>query len=157
MLVEAENGKEALSAAETDCESMVERGIIDWFDMDGRWGTSKAYGVNSVKGKKLLKEGMDSNRSQFDRALAAIRYMMENYSDDQIYNEQFDEKDKKECEHYLSRYQFNIAYGGSNNPSVYCIDGNLWGSRVDNDKDLAHILENKEGRKLWVVPVDVHN
>lgn len=157
MLVEADSAKEALFQAETDCDTLVELGTIDWYDMNGRWGDSKAYGINSVKGKALLKEGMDNNHREFERALEAIRYMFENFTDDQIYNEDFTKTDQHSSEHYLSRYQFTIASGRSNAACVYAMDGNLWGSRIDNDKDLGHILESNKDKKLWVVPVDVHN
>jgi hypothetical protein len=157
MLVTADNAKEALEEAYTDCETMVEQGIIDWFDMNGRWGESKAYSVKTKAGQKLIREAMDCNRKEFDRALEAIRYMFENYTDDQIYNEEFTKTDQKESEHYLSRYQFTIASGRTNAAALYAMGYELWGSRVENDKDLEHILENNKDKKLWVVPVDVHN
>lgn len=157
MLVEAETAEEALEQAHMDCESMVEYGYCDWFDMNGRWGDSKAYSIGSKKGKALLEEGMKINRKEFDMAMAAIRYMMEHYTDDEIYNEDFTKTDKKESGYYLSRYQFTIASGRENSASVYAMGGDLWGGRVDNDKDLNYILERHDHNKLWVVPVDVHN
>lgn len=157
LLVAADTADEAISQAERDADEMVQQGIIDYADFDGRWGTSKAYGVNSKKGKELLEAGMKESRSEFDRALEALRYMFENYTDDQIYNEDFTQVDQKQSEYYLSRYQFTIAAGRSNAAVVYAMDGTLWGSRVDNDKDLEHILEANKNKKLWVVPVDVHN
>lgn len=157
MLVQAETAAEALEQAERDADTMVEYGYIDWYDMKGRWGDSKAYKATGVKGKALLKEGMEANRSEFDRGLAAIRYMLENYTDDEIYNENFTKTDQKESEFYLSRYQFTVASGRDNSASVYAMDGNLWGSKVDNDKDLDIILHDNKDKKLWVVPVDVHN
>lgn len=157
MLVEANTAEEALEQARMDCDSMVEYGYIDWYDMDGRWGTSKAYKITTKKGKEFLDSGMKENRSEFDRAMAAIRYMMENYTDDEIYNEDFTQVDQKESQYYLSRYQFTIASGRADAAVVYAMDGNLWGSRIDNDKDLKHVLDSHDNKKLWVVPVDVHN
>lgn len=157
MLVQADNAKEALEQAQMDADTMVEYQYIDWYDLNGRWGDSKAYGVSSKKGKALLEEGMKCNRDEFDRAMAAIRYMMDNYTDDDIYNENFTKTDQHDSEFYLSRYQFTIASGRANAACVYAMDGNLWGSRVENDKDLEHILEGNKDKKLWVVPVDVHN
>lgn len=157
MLVEAETAEEALEQAYSDCDTMVEYQYIDWFNMDGRWGKSKAYRITSKKGRELLEEGMKSNRNEFDGAMAAIRYMMENYTDDEIYNEDFTNTDQNESEYYLSRYQFTIASGTPNSASVYAMDSSLWGTKVDNDKDLNHILEGHDKKKLWVVPVDVHN
>lgn len=156
MLVEADTASDALAQAEVDCDTMVELGIIDWYDMDGRWGKSKAYGIKSKKGAALLREGMDCNRREFDRAMEAIRYMMENYSDDEIYEEKFTKTDQKESEYYLSRYQFAIVYGDTNAAAVYAMGQDLWGARVNSEGDLEHILKD-ENRKLWVVPVDVHN
>lgn len=155
LIVKAETAEEAVQQAESDATTMVEYGYIDWYDMDGRWGKSKAYGVKTKKGKELIAEGMAENRAEFDRAMAAIRYMMENYSDDEIYEENFTQVDQKQSEHYLSKYQFTIASGTSNAAVCYAMDGDLWGSRIDNDKDLGHVL-GVDG-KLWVVPVDVHN
>jgi len=157
MLVEADNSEEALQRAENDCQEMVENGTIDWFDMDGRWGTSKAYGINSQKGKKLIEEGMENNRKEFDEALEAIRYMLNGYSNEDIYNEKFDSVDRQESGHYISRYQFAVAAGNSNVACVYAMDGDLWGNRVNDDRSMKMILENSEEKKLWVVPVDVHN
>lgn len=157
MLVQADNAKEALGQAERDADEMVQQGIIDYADFYGRWGDSKAHSIKTKAGKKLLDEGMAENRNEFDRSMAAIRYMMENYTDDEIYNEDFTQVDQKDSEHYLSRYQFTIAAGRANAACVYAMDGNLWGSRVENDKDLTHILEGNKDKKLWVVPVDVHN
>lgn len=157
MLVEADSGKDAVEQARIDCDTMVEYGYIDWYDFEGRWGDSKAYGIKSQKGKKLLEEGMKYNREQFDDAMKAIRYMMDRFSDDAIYNEDFTRSEQDMSEIYLSRFQFTIAAGRSNAACVYAMDSSLWGSRVSNDKDLEYILENNKSKKLWVVPVDVHN
>lgn len=155
MIVRADTAEEAVQQAERDADTMVEFGYIDWYDMHGRWGDSKAYGVKTKKGKELIKEGMETNRAEFDRAMAAIRFMMDNYTDDEIYEENFTKDDQSKSEFYLSKYQFTIASGSANAASCYAMDGNLWGSRIDNEKDLEHVL-GSDG-KLWVVPVDVHN
>lgn len=157
MLVQADNAEEALEQARMDCDTMVEYGYIDWYDLNGRWGDSKAYRITTKKGKELIAAGMKESRGEFDMALEALRYMFDNYTDDQIYNEDFTKTDQKESQYYLSRYQFSIAAGRSDAAVVYAMGGNLWGSRVDNDKDLKHILEGHDKKKLWVVPVDVHN
>lgn len=157
MLVKADTAEEALQQAESDADSMVEYQYIDWYDMNGRWGKSEAHSITSKEGKELLKEGMECSRNEFNRAMEAIRYMMDTYSDDDIYNEEFTKTDQKESEYYLSRYQFTVAAGRANAAVVYAMDSELWGSRVDNDNDLKHILDGHDNEKLWVVPVDVHN
>lgn len=156
LLVEAETAEDALMQAESDCDVMVEHGYADWYDFNGRWGKSKAYKITTKKGKELLEEGMKCNRSEFDRGMEAIRYMMKHHTDEEIYNEDFTKTEQDKSGFYLSRYQFTIAAGRADGAVVYAMDGDLWGGRVENDKDLEHILEDKT-RKLWVVPVDVHN
>lgn len=157
LLVQAETAEEALGQAELDAGTMVEYGYIDWYDMNGRWGTSEAHSLESEKGKELLEEGMKCNREEFDGAMEAIRYMMENFSDEEIYNEEFKKDDKQSVDFYLSKYQFSIAAGKTNAAAVYAMDGELWGSRINSDKELKRALEGIEDDKLWVVPVDVHN
>lgn len=157
MLVKADTAAEALEQAVKDCDDMVEQGIIDWYDMDGRWNKSKAHSLNSAKGERLIEEGMQYNREQFDESLKAIRYMMENFTDDQIYNGDFKTGQHDDAGFYLSRYQFSVADGRSNCAAVYCMDGNLWGSRIDSDRELESCIKDENKKKLWVVPVDVHN
>ena len=157
MLVKADTAEEALQQAESDADSMVEYQHIDWYDMNGGWGKSEAYPIISKEGKKLLKKGMECSRDEFNRAMEAIRYMMDTYSDDDIYNEEFTKTDQREGKYYLSRYQFTVAAGRENAAAVYAMDDELWGGRVNNDKDLKRILGGQSNEKLWVVPVDVHN
>lgn len=157
LLVQSDTKEGALEQAESDADTMVEYGYIDWYDLNGRWGASKAYSIETKKGKQLLDEGMAENRHEFDRAMAAIRYMMDNYSDDEIYNEDFTRAQQEESKYYLSRYQFTIASGKPSAAVVYAMDGNLWGGRIDSDRELGILMAANEDNKLWVVPVDVHN
>lgn len=161
LIVEADNGTEALEQAERDAQDLIECGQFDWYDLNGRWGDSKAYGVTSRIGRRLIKEGMDANREQFDSAMIAVRYMMEHYSDDDIYEENFgkweDLKDTlPEKVYSLSRWQFGRVAGDSNSPCVYAVSGDLWGGKLEKEADLEHVL-SKTNKKLWVVPVDFHN
>ena len=156
LLVEADNAKEALENARTDADSLVEMGEFDWYNFDGRWGESKAYGAESKKGKELIKEGMEANRRGFNEGLAAVRFMLENFTDDQIYEEDFpkydDIKDKlPEGVYHLSRWNFSRVSSHTNEPAVYSE-----GSRVDSERSLQNQFKYAK-RKLWVVPVDFHN
>lgn len=157
LLVQGDNAAEALENARTDAEQLVEWGKFDWYDMDGRWGTSKAYSVTSKKGKELIEEGMKANREEFDRALESIRYMMDRYSDDDIYEENFDRRDPNGEGIYVSNYMFSIAGGDPSGPYVYAQDGDIWGGKVERERSLKNILEDNKDKKLWVVPVDFHN
>lgn len=166
LLVEGGTAKEALENAEMFAQDLCgqnESGYddFDWYDLDGRWGASKAYGVESKKGKKLIEEAMNGTRREFESAMAHIRYMVEHFSDEQIFEEQFGTNDdqaaiRKENEkvYYLSRYQFTVA-GGSHSNSCYLYN-DKWGGRVTNQHDLDHIMKDTD-KKLWVVAVDFHN
>ena len=153
VIVKADNGVEALQKAELFMDDLVKRGEYDWYDMDGRWGKSVAHLLDSPHGKELLNNGMQYARENFDRSMAAIRFMLENYTDDQIFEEDFTQVEGM----YLSRYQFHCIYGdGSGNAFVYG-DDDVWGSGVDNQTAVNRILADPEAKDFWIVPIDVHN
>jgi hypothetical protein len=161
LIVEGENRQEALENAQTYGEALVEQGEFDWFTLTGRWGQSVPHRVTSKKGKALIDEGMLGSRREFDRALTHARYMLDHYTADEIYEEDFGtdeqlEKIRKENNNisYLSRYMFGKVDGVGNSNYVYA-DGNIWGGAIQNQRALNHVLDEK--KKLWVVPVDMHN
>ncbi len=160
LVVQADSAEDALYEAQNDAETLVEWQEFDWFQLEGRWGESKAHKVTSKEGKRLLKEAMESNRAEFDNAILTIRYMLENFSDDDIYNEQFPKWDKDSNTFpdgvvFPSRWQFSRAGGRGNSIYAYAVNGNVWGGKIENDKSLETIL--KDNDNLWVVPVDFHN
>ena len=160
LVVKGENEKEAMANALDDAEELVNRGDYDWFTMDGRWGESKPYRVNSETGKQHIEDGMSAHRRDFDSAMKHIRYMMDNYSDDDIYNENFGDYRGKLPEDvwYLSKWQFYGASGDKNGPYVYALDGNIWGGYLEKEGDVKHVMDkDSDSNKLWVVPVDFHN
>lgn len=157
IITEADDKDEALANAEAYANELVEQAEFDWYDMDGRWGKSEAMKLTSIKGQKRLQESMGYTRKEFDRSITAIRHMLEHYDDNAIYNEDWSNDSNKGVPHYLSRYQFVCAGGGGNTVNTYG-DSSVWGGRIDNNKDLQHILERKEGTdRLYVVPIDFHN
>lgn len=163
VIVKGESVTEALQNAKYGAEEMTDQqhgADFDWYDMDGRWGASEAHKITSTTGKGLLARGMKTTREEFGNAIKACLYMLENYSDDQIFNEDFgdwdDVKDKlPEGIFSLSRWQFSRAGGHGNCCYVYAPDYDIWGGKVENQKDLNSILE--KNNNLWVVPIDFHN
>lgn len=156
LLVEADNAKEAMAMAEDEAQNLVDRGEFDWYNFDGRWGKSKAYGAKSQKGKKLIEEGMEAARREFDEGLAAVRYMLDNFTDEQIFEEDFPTYDELNGKlpqnvYHLSRCQFSRVSGHTNAPVIYS-DGDI----VDSKRSLKAQFEYAK-QKLWVVPVDFHN
>lgn len=163
LIVSGEDKEDALRNAVADADSLCEQGRFDWYSEEGRWGKSQAFRVRSKTGKKHIEDGMSAHRDDFDRALKHIRYMMENYSDDEIYNEQFGAyEDIKEFlpedVNYLSKYQFYVAAGDKTGPYVYSLDGDVWGGCLEKERDLKYVLDkDDDNNKLWVVPIDFHN
>lgn len=158
LIVEANTAKEAMELVNQDLDDLVERNEFDWYDLNGRWGKSKAFGINSKTGKKLIAEGMEESRREFGVAMDHIRYMVDNYTDDQIYNEEFDKnKETPKGIYHLSRYMFSAADSNGGNSVIYLMNGNIWGGRIRNGRDLSRALNYKTRSKLWVIPVDCHN
>lgn len=156
LLVAGGTGKEALENAESYASDLVEYGEFDYHDFNGRWGKSKAYGVKSAAGKKHLEQGMQSTREEFDRAIKTVRFIVENFSDDDIYEENFGTPEQRQAmgAGYMSRYMFEVVAGGGHSCYIY---GNhdVWGGRIENEGSLESALNSSE--KLWVVPVDFHD
>lgn len=160
VLVPGANVTEALQNAHDAADDMTnpEFGTdFDWYNMDGdRWSV-EAHKVTSKRGKELIKEGMEGTRREFNEAIKTILYTLENFSDDEIFNEDFQNKEGREPMpegvHYLSRWQFGRV-GHHGTCYLYAPNPEIWGGRVENDKDLKSILDNN--KNLWVVPIDFH-
>ena len=91
---------------------------------------------------------MNGQFREFKRALATIRLMLDGYTDEQIFNEEFKQVDG----HFLSRFQFGLASGYYANASQL-YDEN--GDAITNKTALDRYL--KDTSRLWVVQVDCHN
>lgn len=156
LIVQAKDSENALSMAKSYADDLVESKDFDWYDLDGRWGKSVPYKLTSKQGQALVKEGMEATRQKFDDAMRHVRYMLEHFTDDQIYNEQFGkEEDAKMPEevYSLSRWQFTRA-GDRDACYVYGEDM-IWGGAIEHDRDLE--IATKGHDDLWVVLVDFHN
>jgi hypothetical protein len=156
LIVEGEDAETAMVMAEDYADSLVECGEFDWYNLDGRWGKSVPHKLTSQKGRALIKEGLEETRQEFDNAMRHVRYMLEHFSDDQIYNEQFgsweDRGRPPEGVSYLSRWQFALAGGHS---CYVFAEGAVWGGAVNSDDTL--VVATKGRDDLWVVLVDFHN
>lgn len=152
LIVKAENATEANSQAEYVLDRMIEQQEFDWYNSDvdsSRWEECwKPVRLRSKKGQALIEDAMQGQLREFKRTMDTIRFMCEHYSDEEIFNEKFDEVEG----HYLARYQFSVASGYHAN-ACYLFD--IHGGPITNQTSLAYYLENWED--LWVVQVDCHN
>ena len=164
IIAEGDTPKEAVENAENYADYLVEKGDFDYHKSDGMWDNiklGKARSVNSREGSRLIDDAMKGSRREFDIALTHARYMLDHYTPDQIYEEEFGtqeqqneiRKENKDI-YYLSRYMFSKLDGGMGTSYLYA-DGNVWGGAIESEKALKHVLN--EGKKLWVVAFDMHN
>ncbi|OIP86280.1 hypothetical protein AUK57_00715 [Candidatus Saccharibacteria bacterium CG2_30_41_52] len=153
LIVEADNATEANSKADNVMSDLVEWNEFDCYYSetdDSRWPDCwKPVRLSAKKAQSMAIDAMQGQLAEFKQALATIRFMLEQYSDEQIFNEDF----KQDIAgHYLSRYQFSRASGYHAN-ACQLFDTN--GSAITNQRELDLLLKESEG--LWVVQVDCHN
>ncbi len=153
LIVEADNASEAESQADNVMVDLVERGEFDWFrdETDGSgWPDCwKPYHLSTKKAQAMVANAMQGQLVEFKQAITTIRLILERYSDEQIFNEDFTQDT---AGHYLSRYQFSRASGyHANTCQLFDTNGNA----VINQSELNLLVE--EPKRLWVVQVDCHN
>lgn len=153
LIVEADNASEAKSRANSVIVDLVEYGEFDWYrdeaDGSGWHDCWKSYRLSTKKAQALVADAMQGQLVEFNQAIATIRLMLEQYSDEQLFNEEFAHD---VAGHYLSRYQFSRASGyHANTCQLFDTNGNA----IINQRELDLLLKEPDG--LWVVQVDCHN
>lgn len=152
VIVEAENADEAKGQTENVMDNLIEWREFDWYtpqSSESRWDDCwKPVRLTSKKGRAWVNDAMQGQLDEFQRTMQTVRLMLKEYSDEQIFNEEF-----KQVEgHYLSRYQFSRASGYHANACQLFDNG---GCSITTQKQLDWYL--KEPKGLWVVQVDCHN
>ncbi len=152
LIVKAQDAEEAKSVAETTMDDLVEWREFDWYTPDGldsRWEDCwQPMKLSNKKAQASALSAMEGQFEEFKRTMDSIRLMMNRYTDEQIYNEEFEQVDG----HYLSRYQFSKASGYHGNTCQ------LFGPDCDSiisQSGLEYYL--KDPKNLWLVQVDAHN
>jgi len=152
LIIEAEDVEEVISQASSVMDNLVDWNEIDWYtypDQESGWDDCwKPMKLESESGQAWVREAMDAQYDDFSRCMLSIRQMVLDYSDQEIFEEDFGEKSSN----YLSRYIFSKASGYHAN-SCQLYDTN--GSSITNRGDLSYYLKDPEN--LWVVQVDCHS
>lgn len=152
LIVEADDAEEANHQADSMMMDLIEWREFDWYtmqDMESRWkGCWKPMRLSTKKAQETVLAAMQEQLAEFKQTLSAIRFMLDNYSDEQIFNEKFEQTG----EHYLSRHQFTKASGYHANVCYLFGEG---GDYITDQDHLNGYLENTD--RLWVVQVDCHN
>lgn len=152
LIVEGEDINEAMSQARCVMDNLVEWREFDWYRYDGddcAWEDYwKPARLDSETGKAWVKDAMDVQFVEFKHCMKAIRHMVLNYSDEQIFDEDFGEN----LEVHLSRYYFSKASGYHANA---CLLYDTNGASITDSEALEYYLQSPDN--LWVVQVDCHN
>ncbi len=152
LIVPGEDIAEANSNADSIMMDLIEWKEFDWYQTeaaDSRWEDCwKPISLSSKKAQAIVANTMQGQLEEFKQALSTIRVMLDKYSDEQIFNEEFEQ----ESGHYLSRWQFSRASGYHANACQLFGEG---GDSIISQQQLDWYL--KDAEKLWVVQVDCHN
>lgn len=152
LIVEAYNADEAKGQADDIMGNLIEWREFDWYtpqSSESRWDDCwKPVSLTSKKGQTWVNDAMQGQLDEFKRTMQTVRFMLKEYSDEQIFNEEFEQVEG----HYLSRYQFSRASGYHAN-ACQLFDND--GCSITNQNQLDWYL--KEPKDLWVVQVDCHN
>lgn len=152
LIVPAENAEEANSVADSVMMDLVEWKEFDWYNQtaeDSRWEDCwKPIKLSRKKAQAIVANAMQEQLAEFKQTVSTIRVMFEKFSDEQIFNEEFEQV----AGHYFSRWQFSRASGYHGNACQLFGEG---GDSITNQNQLDHYL--KDPKNLWVVQVDCHN
>lgn len=150
LVVPGDNIEEATSGAISLAEDLVEKYEFDWFQdsaEDSRWeNCMKPVRLDSKKGQQWITDSLKAQFTEFEQSMQTIRAMIERYTNEQIFNEEFDQ----EPGYFFTRWQFSRASG-----RTACYLYGFDGQHILNRADLDSYFTNTAG--LWVVQIDCHN
>ena len=152
VIVKAKDATEANAETDSLMMNLVECKEFDWYsgeDDDSRWEDCwKPMQLSNEKAQAIVQVTMQSQFAEFKEALSAIRLMLTDYTDEQIFNEQFEPVEGR----YLSRYQFDRASGYHGGVCQLFNDG---GEPIISQQELDWYL--KDPKDFWLVRVGCHN
>lgn len=151
-IVEAEDIEDAKDCTRSALDNLLEWHEIDWYteeSQESRWEDCwQPVRLDTKQARAMVRDAIHSQYIEFTEVMAILRNMIDQYSDEQIFEEAFEQGTGQ----YLSRYQFSAASGYRANS---CVLYDTNGSAIINQRELDYYL--KEPEHLWVVQVDCHN
>lgn len=132
-------------------------------EKNNHWNVPSICLANSKEGKKLLDDGMRYYKNNFLDALKKVRVCLENYSDEEIFEEKpkqdlrqeiIDKLEGGSTRNCLWKYYFYQVgkYAGSD---IFVYD--FEGEGIRDSEHLKDALYKwNEGKTVWVVCCDVH-
>jgi hypothetical protein len=145
ILTGGENQEQARTYALEHANRLVDEGEFDYYQPE----TSATYQLASKIGKLTVERALKQNRAAFDAAMVAVRCMVAEFTDEQIYQDDYGDGER---DYFASRWQFSQVGDGH----VYLYGGSdIWGEAIRNDKDFQAATEGHHD--LWVTSMDFHN
>ena len=153
ILTTGETRETAHEKALAYADELVEGGQFDYYLEQGRWAESgKTYRVASRLGQLAVERALQSNREEFEYAIHAARMMLAEFTDDQIYEEQFGTAEEaRQRDYFPSRWQFSRVHPDR---SYLYGDRDLWGEQIRNTTDYQQATQDRDD--LWVTALDFH-
>lgn len=145
ILTQGANKDEARATAFDYADALVDLGEFDYYDAED----VKTYRLASELGKKAVEGALARNREEFMLSLQAVRLMLQEFTDEQIYQDDYPPEKR---DYYASRWQFSQVGEGR---SYLYGDRAIWGEAIRNDKDFQAATEGHAN--LWVTSMDFHN
>ena len=92
-IVEADYAHQATSKVIDTLDNLVEAHEFDWYSntaKGSRWKDCwKPIRLDAKKGQDMVQNAMKGQYAEFKRSLATIRLMLDGYTDEQIFDEEF--------------------------------------------------------------------
>jgi hypothetical protein len=124
ILTQGETRHEAHDNALAFASELVDRDDFDFYDGQ----RARTYTLASALGKKAMEYALAGNRCEFDVALQAARLMLQEFTDEQIDQDDYPLEPR---EYYASRWQFSQVGDGI---SYLYGDEGMWGEKIRNEK-----------------------
>lgn len=152
LIIEADDSATAIDQAKCAMDTLIEQREFDWYREErdeSAWEDCwNPMPLDSDTGQAWVKNAIDSQFAEFTACMKSIRHMVQNYTDEQIFDEKFATNQPVS----LSRYYFSKASGYHANA---CQLYDTTGGAITSHRELEYHL--KSPNNLWVVQVDCHN
>jgi hypothetical protein len=144
ILSEGESQQEAHDNALAFADELVTSGDFDYYGEPGQ-----THQLTSELGRKAVEAALRANRREFDLAIRAARLMLQEFTDEHIYQDEYPAEPR---DYYASRWQFSQVGDGT---AYLYGDQSVWGEKIRNDRDYQAATADRTD--LWVTALDFHN
>jgi len=159
IISQAPDREAAYKQAVDTADQLVSDGTYDYYVADSEHSiqVGETFRVSSLLGKTAVEEALKWQKAAFMRAMGAIRIMLEQFTDEQMYQNEYPAPaDGSEREYWPHRWQFHVAAGDQTSTFLYR-DTLLGAGAIQNDTEYQTIVEAHDPQELWVTGFNFHN